>query len=335
MTRLVLTTCVSSAGRIKRSRIADRVIAMEQRLVIGPLPTSQRSAAFFDRIQVDHPDAEAGHWQSWIGMGQRERLGNSRPSLAETCRDYDRVDIWIDPTPNAYLILFHLLDALRPCLDILERVSLAFPARPVNGLSGDELAASMPVLKSLTAEQRSLASGAWAAHSSPTPEAWLALLDEGIAALPGFRSFLLRILAELPSARNGLAVSEARLLGLIETGCAGHNQVFTAYLQSEPPPTLDYWEAGQRIVDLSRCEPPLILGVDEDRFTLELHDDTARYAAYLERTWSLSPLGQRIVAGKADLTAFIPTDRWLGNTHLTPERLWRWDEATETLIDPA
>lgn len=84
-----------------------------------------------------------------------------------------------------------------------------------------------------------------------------------------------------------------------------------------------------------RCRPPIVLGVCEDGFSMALHDDKACYAAYVQRTWSLSPLGARIIAGAADLTASVPTDRWLGNIHLTRGRPWRWNAETETLIRPA
>ena len=77
-----------------------------------------------------------------------------------------------------------------------------------------------------------------------------------------------------------LAASEAQLIALIRLKDANHRTVFGRYSQLEPRPALDYWEAGQRIVSLSRCKPPLITGIDEESFSLELHDDEARYKAY-------------------------------------------------------
>ena len=104
----------------------------------------------------------------------------------------------------------------------------------------------------------------------------------------------------------------------------------------EPRPTLGYWEAGQRIVSLSRCNLPIIIGIEEESFSVDLHADEARFAAFGARSWSLSTIGQSIVEGRDDLTKMF-----LGRSitarqyaHLTPDRLWRWDATNEALIEP-
>ena len=335
MENLILTTDVSSAGRLKASRISTRVIGVCPRLVEGPLPSEAALIDFFGSVKLEDEMQDGSlHWQSWIGLRERQRAGTFRPSLTATCQEYAKIEIWIDPVPNSYLVLCQLIDALKSHPDILKRVTLVFPSRYLGGLSEEEFEQTRPSARPLTSEQLDLASRAWHAHNCDTPEAWIMLLRDDLAEIPGLRTFILRILAELPSATNGLSATEAHLLTLIQSKDANHSTIFTRYLQSEPRPTLDYWEAGRRIVSLSQCEPPVIIGVGEDSFSLDLHDDKARVAAYHERAWSLSNLGQRIVEDDDDLTEFIPMNRWLGNTHLTPDRLWRWDSRSETLVEP-
>ena len=335
MERLILTTDVSSAGRIKASRIADRVIGPCQRLIEGPLPSEADNETFFGFVQLeDNLQDDPHHWQSWIGLLERQRLGTSRPSFAQTCHEYDQIEVWIAPVPNAYLILLQLVEALQSHPDVLARVLLAFPTQFVGDLSEAEFGNTRPLAHRITPAQLDLASRAWHAHTHETPEAWFKLLHEDLYALPGFRQFVLRVLAELPSAINGLGASEAQLIALVGSKNANHSTVFTRYLRSKPRPTLDYWEAGQRIVSLSRCEPPIIDGVDEERFSLDLHDDKARFNAYRTRTWFLSPLGERIAEGLDDLAASVPIDRWLGNIHLTRNRLRRWNDADQALVEP-
>jgi hypothetical protein len=186
----------------------------------------------------------------------------------------------------------------------------------------------------LTSEQLDLATRAWDAHHRRTPEAWFSLLKQEPAGVPDLHTFIRRILAELPAATNGLSATEAQLLDLISLEGASFSTVFSGYFQLRPRPTLGYWEVGRRIVSLSRCDPPIIIGVDEDSFSLDLHGDKSRLDAYRARTWSLSTIGQRILEGRDDLSEHFSVDRWLGNTHLTPSELWRWDATRDALVEP-
>ncbi|MDP2322319.1 MAG: RNA polymerase subunit sigma, partial [Acidobacteriota bacterium] len=42
--------------------------------------------------------------------------------------------------------------------------------------------------------------------------------------------------------------------------------------------------------------------------------------------------GRRVLAGTADQVALNGIDRWLGGVHVTPDTLWRWDDARGTLV---
>ena len=308
---------------------------MGQRLVEGPLPSGGSQTAFFGEIPRavalrDNPD----HWLAWMGSGESRKMGKLRPSLAETCQGFDRIAIWVDPDPNSYLILFQLVDALKSRTDLLDRMHLAFPSRRVGELSAAGLRKMRPPPQRLTPEQIQLGCLAWRAHHSHTPEAWFGLLSNDLDQLPSMRAMVLRILDELPSARNGLGASERQLLAQFKNAPNNHGAVIGGYIGIQPRATLDYWEIGRRIVSLSRCEPPIILGVGESSFSVELHDDQARFAAYCARRWTLSPIGRRIVEGREDLCAHVSVDRWVGNTHLTSDRLWRWDGTSEALVAP-
>jgi hypothetical protein len=315
MGTLILTTNDCSAGRLKDSKAAERVIALCQRLVEGPLPNDEEEARFFGSRELDDV---FDHWQDCIGLSERRRLGNRRPSLVETCQGYDRIEIWTDPDPNSYLILLQLIGVLESHPEVLDRLSLAFPPGYVGELSAAELENTRPLSQPLTSQQLDLASRAWSAYRSGTPEALLGLLKDDLAGLTGLRAYIVRILSELPAAKNGLSASEAQLLALIKSKFANHETVFSGYLHSGPRSTLDYWEVGRRIVSLSRGNPPVVIGVEEDSFSLDLH----------------KVLGQLIEEGRDDLCKYIVIDRWLGNVHLTPDHLWRWDAARETIVDP-
>lgn len=335
MKTLILTADDCSAGRLKASKAADRVLGMNHRLVEGPLPNNEEQTAFFGSVRLTHElQCDIHHWQACIGFSDRQRLGLLRPSLVEACQEYDRIEIWTDSDPNSYLILFQLIDALKPHPDILDRLWLGFPSRYIGELSAAKFENARPHLQPLKSEQVDLLSRAWHAHQRHTPEACFSLLKLDLAGIPGLHALILRILAELPDAANGLSASEAQLLALIKCNGANYETVFGGYVQLRPRATLDYWEVGRRIISLSRCNPPIIIGVGEDSFSLDLHDDKARFDAFRARTWSLSALGQRIAEAQDDLAKYVSVDRWLGNTHLTPDRLWRWDATSEALVEP-
>ena len=49
----------------------------------------------------------------------------------------------------------------------------------------------------------------------------------------------------------------------------------------------------------------------------------------------LTSRGTKVLAGEADRVELLGIDRWVGGTHLTPTRVWRWDAAAQQLIEPA
>ena len=61
----------------------------------------------------------------------------------------------------------------------------------------------------------------------------------------------------------------------------------------------------------------------------------ARMEAYVKSQPALTVLGKDVIAGRADWAQHHAIDRWIGGTHLTNARLWRWDSETQHLIAPA
>ena len=57
--------------------------------------------------------------------------------------------------------------------------------------------------------------------------------------------------------------------------------------------------------------------------------------AYLRAPLRLTRLGRRILSGEADFVTVNGIDRWIGGTHLTPAKLWRWDPVSRQLIRPS
>ncbi len=107
MKRLILTTSDSGAGSLKQTGIADVVIPFGFRFVRGPLPSDAELAAVLATSSTQHP---------WLRDIYRKHLGESGSSehgLIDLCERCDTIELWIDPEPNAQLMLIWLLDYLR------------------------------------------------------------------------------------------------------------------------------------------------------------------------------------------------------------------------------
>jgi hypothetical protein len=100
-----VTTDSSTAGAIQQAGLADLVIAIERRLVWGPLPSAaQRDAFFAPRTTQPH----GLHWLDDTPPWRLEESGAKDLGLIELFAEYDSVEFWRGPEPNAQLILLWL-----------------------------------------------------------------------------------------------------------------------------------------------------------------------------------------------------------------------------------
>jgi 2-C-methyl-D-erythritol 2,4-cyclodiphosphate synthase len=157
----------------------------------------------------------------------------------------------------------------------------------------------------LTAAALELGTRAWAALTAPDPR--------GVAALARVQSGELRFLGEAfdrlareyPSDRDGLSLTERRLLA----GAPGTRaELFLRAARKEPRPFLgDSWAFA--ILD--------------------------RLAPLITQDGVLTAEGERVLAGRADFVARHGIDRWVGGVHLQGREVpWRFSEALEALIGP-
>ena len=132
---------------------------------------------------------------------------------------------------------------------------------------------------------------------------------------------LRRLLEELPDAETGLSRTERQLL---EPLLDGPRRPFELYLASQAREEAaflgDAW-AWKRLAELV----PL---VEELPAPPPLGDPRE----FLSARVTLTPLGRKVLAGKADRLDAAPIDRWLGGTHV--DGAWRWDAARRRLLPP-
>ena len=272
----------------------------------------------------------------WLERVSRKYLGepDQTAGITELCEAFDTVDAWIDPDPNAQLILSWLLDYFRPLDSIVSKLHLVQADVPIGNLSPDEaVARQMPVIK-IGGDHLKTASMAWKAYRSSTPQAWFGLLSRDLSALPQLQPAVVALLEELPGLATGLGATEMRMLELIGEGNATPPDVFPGHERRNTRRVFDYWQIGALLDGLADAPVPAVSGLDGGPFTEEMHHDRERRERYNQSKSSLTALGRDVLAGREDFSRHNPLHRWWGGTELTNDRLWRWDAAKQTLIAP-
>jgi hypothetical protein len=176
----------------------------------------------------------------------------------------------------------------------------------------------------LTAEALELGAAAWAALRAPDPG--------GLGRIAASRSPELRFLGEAfdrlsreyPSTRDGLSLTERRILAATPAGGAAAGAVFARLGEREARPFLGDLFYFRILARLAAARVPL----------LELDPPGGRVTAGT----GLRPTaaGRRVLGGEADHLALNGIDRWVGGVHLHGQAArWRWDEGTESVVATA
>jgi hypothetical protein len=329
MTRLILTTDDSGAGALRGAGIADIVIPFGPRLVGGPLRSDAELASFL-------AERSANSGSHWLDNVDRRRLGefDNGIGLIDLFERCEAIDLWIDPVPNAQLILIWLLDCLCPQQEIISKLRLVQADVRIGSHPSAELIEwRIPAVK-IRNDHLKTASAAWRSYRMPTPQAWFNLLSSDSSVLPRLRQAAVMLLEELPRRATGLGATEMRMLELISEGNAGPFDVFPGHEKRNERRVFGYWEIGSLLDGMARCPAPTVSGLDEGPFTLEMHDARSRHERYKQSRLSLTELGKAVLAGRDDFSRHNPIHRWWGGTELTNDRLWRWDPAKQTLVEP-
>src|ERR1700733_13165563 len=176
MRRLVLTSGDSGGGALKAAGLADCVIPLELRFAWGQLQSPRELERWLaQRSATD--DARGTHWLDHLRSKQIEEAQSRGLGLVEFYAGFDAIELWIDPEPNAQLILIWLLDYFRPHESIVSKLNLVQSDAPIGSHPSEQLAAWLiPAIKIKNAHLE-IAGLAWQAYCAPTPQAWFNLLS--------------------------------------------------------------------------------------------------------------------------------------------------------------
>ena len=138
------------------------------------------------------------------------------------------------------------------------------------------------------------------------------------------RPALLDLIQELPSSVTGLGATEMRLLELVSTGFVGTNMLF--YLRGfRQRGVFSDMEIGSLLEGLAHGPKPILAGLDDELRVIDKENLRDRLYAYRRSRLSVTEFGKAVLAHEEDFSRHNPIDRWWGGTHLTSDRLWRWN----------
>jgi hypothetical protein len=252
----------------------------------------------------------------------RRRLEREYAAL-DALGEWDELVLWFEHDIYDQLIMARLLATLpatRPvflvCVDhspgVARFLGLGQLAPEVIRLHWEQRTAVEPA-------HRALGRQVWAALTQDSPEALHRIVLAGTPAVPPMAGALARHLRELPSARNGLSLTEQLTLDVLaELGATPARRLFQQ-LNREREPLPFMGDAMFWVVLRALSSGPARL-IDAGPAG---HHDTA----WAERTISLTADGEAVRSDRADWLALGAPVRWLGGVELDPARpCWRWDE---------
>jgi DNA-binding transcriptional MerR regulator len=322
-TLLHVTNGESAGNTLRQTSLGGAVLPWQDVLHEGPVPAVSRGKLLDLRAAFL---SECG-WGTRAAI--RSSLARRDEQFLEALSGGARVVLWFE---HDLFDQLQLVDALalagRPEAALELIVVSSFPGKPdfrgLGELTADELETLWPQRSEAAPDLRAAAREAWDAVCAPEPVALaeLVTVDEQPFALG-------RLLEELPAPGNGLSGLERRALQSIADGATTPGRAFLAAQDLEPAPFFgDAWfyralstlgTGDNRLVETDEGDPlppapPLSDGQVFPRIPLRLTEH-----------------GERALRGGADRVELLGIDRWVGGTHLTSGKVWRWDPANRRL----
>lgn len=330
MKRYLLVHGDSAAGNLIASKTTVRGIDVIQGLAdldlgTGPIPSTLDLDAFSrERNRLArYPEEE---------LAGDETYKTHEDCLVEAAT-FDQVELWFGPRPGSQLALAQMITIIANRPDLLAKTVLV-PLDQDLGITSHEVTATRTFEKiQLGAHLVAAGASAWAAWNASDPRPWRALLDKP-SPLPYLAPAISRLLAELPDHTTGLTLTQARLLSIAAPGNVRFVDIIANWHALSEDPAFRYWPVGQMLLDMFHGPAPLLTGTREERFNLALHENRKRHRKCFTSPVSLTPHGEKVLAGAIDHASMAPINYHWGGTHITSDNLWRWNADTKTLIAP-
>jgi hypothetical protein len=331
--------------------LARRVVYWRDVLHEGPVP--DLPTAELRRIRVDHLAGYPG-----VDRAEVTRQFAERDQALEAARDGEYV-LWFEADLYDQLQIIEILARLAGLAVPAGRVTLIcigeHPGIARFGGLGELTAGQLRDLPDtnactrLTPAALDLATQAWAAFRAPAPAGLAPIAATRLPELRFLGEAFDRLTREYPATRDGLSLTERRLLAAVSDATPATATPATATPATAAPAT-----AAAPATGTTSVAAGAVFARAAARETRPFMGDTTAFARIdqlaagphplllldppgrpVQRTTGvrLTSTGALVLAGQADQIALNGIDRWIGGVHLQGHHVpWRWDDGTETLV---
>ncbi|UCF69283.1 MAG: hypothetical protein JSV80_08405 [Acidobacteriota bacterium] len=329
---LFITNGDVAAEALERCHLADEIVPWRDVLHEGPVPEGL-SLRDLSELRARFIASE-----NWADLDEAIDQFERRDGAIAAAFRHDEIVLWFEHDLCDQLQMVQALDALAKQLGDPAKCSLVCNAEYLGGARAEHLARRFAGRQTVTAEQLTRASTAWAAFRAPDPRRISEWLAGDAAAFPFLQAALERHLQQFPWARDGLSRTERQALRAIETGRDTPREAFAcSHLEQEDPVFLGdivflrYLERlMQRPNALLRFASEAVSGS-----SLPAKSPSGHLSKHWDTPLELTETGVRILEGH-DRVAICGIDRWLGGVHLEGRNgVWRWNESRRRLEQPS
>ncbi len=340
MLTLHVTNGDVSAQGLARSGLPGDVLVWRDVLHDGPVPSDGQLAPF--RAVRAQFLAERG----WATEEEVVEDLAARDARLEHPDADDAIVLWFEPDLFDQLQLIQVLARLS-ARDAKARPSISIaPADLMLGsLKPEKFRPLFDARRTITATDLAHGRDAWAAFTSTTPAALHTLVErfdreiaartfaaDDIVRLPHLTASLRRVLEEYPDVDTGLSRSERQICEALTPGPTTLGKLFQAsHHTSESWAWLGDRSFAWYMQRLSDAAQPLVTHPNGTRVLAPRAAGNER-SAFWERSVTLTPFGLDVVRARADAVRVNGIDRWIGGTHLTTGRHWRWDARVQAPV---
>jgi hypothetical protein len=307
--------------------LARRVIYWRDILHEGPVPDV--GAADLCRIRADYVGDRGD-----LDRAEVLRLFTDRDRALDAGRDGEYV-LWFEADLYDQLQIVEILARLAELHVPADRITLICIGEHggiahfggLGELTARELR-ELPRTRAcarLTPAALELATRAWTAFRAPTPGGLGAIVAARLGELRFLGEAFDRLSREYPWTRDGLSLTERRVLAAVADGAADAATAFVQAAARETRPYLGDTVCFDRIDGLAQGPHPL----------LRLDPPLGPASPRTVRTTGvrLTDVGARVLRGEADQISLNGIDRWIGGVRLHGHHVpWRWDDGLETIV---
>ena len=319
-TALHVTNGDSTVPELRATGLAQHILCWRDALHEGPVP--------------DVADDELRHVRVRFLAGENAAERGTAKELAERDRILEshrdgRYVLWFEADLYDQLQLIQILARLH-ALDVpADRTTLIcigeYPGIAHFGGLGELHAHQLSRLPAMAATPLTTAAlehatRAWRLFRASDPDG----LGE-IAATPARDLRFLaeafdRLSREYPSMRDGLSLTERRIVAAVAEGARTAGAAFLRVGAREARPFLGDTRCYEAMARLARAHSPL------------LEFESTAHPVGAQSRLRLTDVGRQVLDGEADHVALNGIDRWIGGVHLHGHDVpWRWNEGTETI----